>query len=193
MAKTRLFLAGDLPGGWLKSFRTAVPVLRGMTTRMSPAKTGNEHLTWVFLGELDERQVAAAEQTLSAAFASLRSEHGFSADSMDVTFDRWTAQVRGREGYLVRADLIPGEAHRFAVQQISNALAASGIPLPQRSWLAHVTLARRVRLKDGLGADAVRGLPQPLDGRTVSLERVTLYESAFTPNGMHYSERMSWK
>lgn len=193
MGKTRLFLAGDLPDSWLESFRTAVPALRGMASRMSPTKTGNEHLTWVFLGELDDAQVPDAEQTLSTAFAALRSDHGFRADNMDVSFDRWTAQDRGRDGYLVRADLIPGEAHRFAVEQVSSALRESGILLPARPWLAHMTLARRVRFSGGLGADTVATLPRPLEGSTVSLDRVTLYESAFTPEGMLYTERMSWK
>ena len=189
MTKTRLFLAGNLPESWLTSFRAAGPELRKITRKMSQTKVGNEHLTWAFLGELDAEQVALAEEALDRAFMMLKEDHGFRADLCTVAFSHWTAQARGkRDGYLVRADLEANALHRLAVSCVQGALREAGISLDARPWLPHMTLARRVDWKEGGPGD----LPLVGEGEPVSLVSLSLYESAFTTEGMRYTERLIW-
>ena len=183
----RLFLAGDLPDTWLAELRQAGQLLQAADPDARITKPGNEHLTWVFLGELEEAQVQAVLEAVDAVFRESTAQ-GRRPQALSFDFARWTAQQRRGGLALVRADLQVNSAHADAVKTLTEVITQTGVTLPRRSWLPHVTLARDVRWSERR-LQASRDLPRLGSGH---LESVTLYESLFTARGMVYEGLLSW-
>lgn len=184
----RLFLAATLPETWLRALRGAGRQVAGDAERFSLTKQGNEHLTWIFLGDLPHAEADRYRAVVRDYFG----RHPLSKETpLTFRFDRWVHRGRSaKQGYLIAAALEVSEPHRQYVEDLSKVLRRAGADLPERNWWPHVTLARRVHLPKPLAiAPYLEALPPIPPQEPLPIEQVVMFESKFTPQGVRYIAR----
>jgi 2'-5' RNA ligase len=150
--------------GWLEQVRQDV-------AELTVTPTENLHLTLAFLGKLDEAAVAAAGIAVRlAAAASGEFEVGWSEGGVFPSRSRPRVLWLGVDG---------GEPLLRAHRALAEALAGAGLPVEERTFRPHLTLARvrrgeisRQRYAEIVGRLAT--LPAVGPSRAVSM---ILYES----------------
>lgn len=139
------------------------------------------HLTLRFIGEVDGRDAAAADDALSLIEAPK-----FSLALKGV------GEFGGKTPHALWAGVRDKEPVAFLQRKIETALQRAGLPAEQRKFVPHVTLARlrgspRGRVVDFL-ADHALYASAPFD-----VEGFILYSSVLTPNGSLYRAEKAYR
>lgn len=168
----RTFVALDLP----EQFADEVAALaRTLARRVEGRFVRREtyHVTLAFLGETDEAQAARAMGALERACAGTgpvplqpRGLGSFGRGRDATLF----LDLDGRAGGACSADSLAA--------RLREELTCRGLAFDERTFRAHVTLARRARLAGDLAH-----LPFPLPGLATT---ATLYRSYLEPEGARY-------
>jgi 2'-5' RNA ligase len=129
----RLFIAINFNPDTKSRLLGLVEELRDKSERGSFSRLENLHLTWVFLGECDATQAAAAKRVLATVqftpFAlTIGSIGKFRRDDGDI----WWA------GAEVSHPLMQIQ------QELTDKLIAAGFDIERRKYTPHITLGRRV-------------------------------------------------
>ena len=150
--------------GWLKQTQRDF-------VELAVSPTENLHLTLAFLGNIDAPSVAGAEDAVRKVAAAVAPfEVGWRAGGVFPSRTRPRVLWLGVDG---------GEPLRAAHEALCAALTASGLPVEERSFRPHLTLARVRRgeishRRYGEILERLATLPEVAPSRAVSL---VLYES----------------
>ena len=130
------------------------------------------HLTLRFLGTASEDQARAVRDLLDQLPLPTAPDAGFRLTGMDA--------FPGREGLTVFAGLVPSPGLLALQSSLETGLQGLGFPVEPRSFVPHITLARKVRLRTPLqpGAQRLGKLQRP--------EALLLYESRLDQGGPSY-------
>jgi len=140
----RLFVAIELPvqlQSKLAAMRHEIPGARWV-----PA--AQLHLTLAFLGEVAQERL----DDLRAALAEVRQA------PFELSFDRLDCFPHQRNPRVIWIGFEPQPALVRLAEQITTAVTSCGIPLEERSFNAHITLAR---LKEPVAHEVARFLATP--------------------------------
>jgi 2'-5' RNA ligase len=162
--KARLFFA-LWPDEKLRCQLQEQPAPRG---RLVPPQ--NWHVTLLFLGAVEPR----AQRAMAAAADHVR------AASFELTLDLRGHWRRAGVTWL-SASRVPGALESLHAQ-LQGAAQAQGIPLEQRPFVPHLTLARKA-------AAEARQVIEPIDW---AVEEFCLVESATLPTGAQYRVLRRW-
>lgn len=140
-------------------------------------KRDTYHLTLAFIGEADERDVAAAADAIDAACVG--------CGRIPVR-----SSGLGKFGRAHDATLWLGIAHDPALmglaERVRENLAARGVPFDGKAFKPHLTLARRARIPKGPLPDLA--FPEPADAIAVTLFKSTLSHDGATYKPLHRVE-----
>ncbi len=169
----RTFIALDLPTGFRDDVAALARQLKGAVEgRFLPLDS--YHLTAAFLGEVDEREAAAAIDALEAA-AETAHPFALRADGL------------GKFGRARDATLWMGIASdptlMAFVYRLRDELAARDVPFEERIFKPHITLARRAAIPRS--ALPTLAFPQPDQARTVTFYRSILSNEGATYKPLH--------
>lgn len=139
------------------------------------------HLTLRFIGEVDGRDAAAADDALSLIEAPK-----FSLALKGV------GEFGGKTPHALWAGVRDKEPVAFLQRKIETALQRAGLPPEQRKFVPHVTLARlrgspRGRVMDFLTDHALYA------SAAFDVEAFILYSSVLTPNGSIYRAERAYR
>lgn len=139
------------------------------------------HLTLRFIGEVDGRDAAAADDALS-----LIEVPKFSLALKGV------GEFGGKTPHALWAGVRDKEPVAFLQRKIETALQRAGLPPEQRKFVPHVTLARlrgspRGRVMDFLTDHALYA------SAAFDVEAFILYSSVLTPNGSIYRAERAYR
>ena len=141
----RLFVAFELPAAVRHAAADRIATRRSRLPQARWTHADNLHLTLVFLGEVDDEQLAALAASLAAAFAAhlpltLRLEGAGTFPPPPVAGGRGKPARVAWVGIAVREGL----ERLLAVQQDADAAARSVLDLApeRRPWAPHLTVAR---------------------------------------------------
>lgn len=223
----RLFVAFTLPASVRAELRRRSARLIPLCQKLSRTREEHLHCTVEFLGEVDPARLPELVEALEGVIEGRRGALGRGPASGR----RLAAGPPGRgptvgarlascgffrqpDGILLWQGLEPSAAALALQHDVRHALQASGFRTERRPWLAHVTLARRVKVGGGGGggfgagasSDVEAGAraggseapgrgPQELlyalRGRPASFRfpSLALFESEFLPEGLRYTAR----
>jgi RNA 2',3'-cyclic 3'-phosphodiesterase len=173
----RLFVALALPDAvaqGLALLQAGVPGAKWQTREQL-------HLTLRFIGEVDGRDAAAADDALSLIEAPR-----FSLALKGV------GEFGGKTPHALWAGVRDKEPVAFLQRKIETALQRAGLPPEQRKYLPHVTLARLKgtpagRVMDFLTDHALYA------SEAFDVEAFILYSSVLTPNGSLYRAERAYR
>jgi 2'-5' RNA ligase len=126
------------------------------------------HVTLAFLGEVGEVEVGAAMAALDAL-----GEHA--AVPLDPD---GIGAFKGRGGKTLYLSLHRTPESQLLVDDLRSALEARGVAFERKSFIPHITLARRAHMTSNCGA-----LPFP---NPATATRVTLFKSTLSHDGATY-------
>jgi 2'-5' RNA ligase len=178
----RLFVAADLP----QDARDAVAgaqkrlasTLAGSAGTLRWVGAGQTHLTLVFLGDVEEARVPAVVDAIGQDVGA--APFDITLDSIGVFPPRGAPRVLWA-GVGAGAHAL-GDLHREVARRIS----ALGIPLEDRPFHPHLTLARWRTSRSSDRERALRSAPQGVLARA-RVEGATLYSSRLTASGPSYN------
>jgi len=174
----RLFVAIDIP----EDVRSAIA---GLVSKLRPAcrnarwvRLEGLHVTLKFIGETSLEGCDA----IQAALASIHSRAPFS-----ITFRGLGFFPDERRPHVLWAGVKGGTELAALAGEIEAALAALGVPLEEREFNAHLTLARMEspRILEAF-QDAVKKAGRLSFGRA-TVEEFHLYQSVLKPGGAEYT------
>jgi 2'-5' RNA ligase len=177
----RLFVAADLPDAVREAVaaeqKRIASSLRGGAGALKWTKPEHSHLTLVFLGDVADLRVPDVVEAVNRDVEL--APFDVTLESIGVFPPRgaprvlWIGIGRGADAL---ADL---------QRAIADRMAALGLPLEQRPFHAHLTLARwrESRLADR--ARAMRAAPREVVARA-RVDGATLYQSRLSPAGSTY-------
>lgn len=138
------------------------------------------HLTLAFFKNISEINAQKLAQTLHQKFASSPFEISLSLGSLGAFPDHRRPKVIWRE---VMDD---GDGLPRLKKKIDDVLKALGLPLEDRAFKPHLTLAR-------IREDSPTSIPESIfsmpltHSEKISIQTVTLFKSDLTSNGPHYT------
>lgn len=177
----RLFIALTFEPDVCAALAQARDKLRAQTAKGSFTKDGNFHLTLAFLGEVAEDDLSTVEDALDSVTSDPR---------FDLVFSH-VKQLRGGT-WVVCTNEDKRLAHLQA--EIVKLMTGIGIELESRPFLAHVTLARRVKLVQPDAGGQPGELQPLLDAPiTAHVTSYSLMESHLTGTGPIYEEICAWE
>lgn len=167
----RAFVALPLTGG----FRDDVIELqhelaRFVEGRWSPPE--NLHVTLAFLGDIDEAACRACMDTMDESTGALRRPVVLSAKGLGA--------FRVKKATTLFLELACDPGLTDLAEAVRASVRARGIPLDERRFRPHITLARRA----GVPAGTLGDLPFPL--ASCEGKAVTLFRSFLEPTGPRY-------
>ena len=186
---SRLFVGVFLPGEWRESLRLVCDAIRDAEPAWRDAKwvpEENLHVTLAFLGDVEERDVSALCDRLSAVAA----RHA----ALSLPLDAVQARPSLRRARMVWAAFgDPGGECASLAADVAVAGEIAGASADERPFKAHVTLCRSRRPQQlrQETLDAGRGSVRDTS-RSLSVPSITLCASTLTPCGAVYSAKASW-
>lgn len=176
--KARLFVAVEIPGGVREEIAAATDPLRRTAPQVRWVAAEAYHLTLAFVGWVEDPGVRALEDACAVAASG--------AEPFTVTLSGTAGTFGGGVLWAGLADCGPLEQLATALRA---ALAKREMAVEQRSFHAHVTLARPAR-----GVRLPRGLADAYTGprSTWPVERLVMMRSRLHPSGARYSVEGAW-
>jgi 2'-5' RNA ligase len=120
--------------------------------------TENLHLTLAFLGEVNPDRVSTIRKIMD--------EVNF--HTLHLTFDR-VGSFKRKDGDIWWAGLAQNYALSELQKDLIDELRKAGFPLEDRTFVPHITLARRVKLNKNVDKSALMEAPFSTTASTVSL------------------------
>lgn len=159
----RLFLALELPDRAAERFYESVERVRTAAAKGTFTRRENIHLTLSFLGEQPEERLSVIREAMDGcglapitlAVGPLERFHSRDGDTLVRTAEKASALVSLQS-------------------ELSKALRAGGFSLESRPYLPHLTVGRRVTLRQGSSLEELNREIPPLTAR---IGRMTLFHS----------------
>jgi RNA 2',3'-cyclic 3'-phosphodiesterase len=178
----RLFVAADVPDAAREALaaeqKRLASAIGGSAGSLRWVKPDHSHLTLVFLGDVADARVPAVVDTIG---------RGIDAPPFDVVFDGVDVFPPRGAPRVLWIGVAGGAAPLTALQQeLATRVTALGLPLEDRAFRPHLTLAR---WRDSRPADRQRALAHAHTG-TIARARVagaTLYQSRLSSSGPSYT------
>lgn len=132
--RMRLFIAAELPDSVKKEVYKSAAILGGSCLRCSPVPADSYHLTFAFLGELSDDSLPKIKNAMDACRCPISAGRigGFGCFSDTV----WRGVDLPDRVIKVQSELTEG-------------LRGMGLEIGEREFVPHLTIARRVELKEG--------------------------------------------
>jgi 2'-5' RNA ligase len=179
----RLFIAADIGDALAARALELIGELRKRAEHHAPGArvtwlaAGRLHITLTFIGEVDDARGAAIAAALTPPIPG---------EPFELTLEGTGAFPKSGPSRVLWAGVGRGRDELIAAQRhVSARLMPLGVPLEERPYSPHLTLAR-VREASGLRPAALfDGL---LDRRlgTTRIDAITLFQSKLSPNGPTY-------
>lgn len=141
----RLFIGLPFPHQARRDFLLAQRQLERNALKGNFTSVGNFHLTLAFLGELEERWLPAVFSAIELA----------AVPPLELTFDLLGA-FEGGVWYLAPRPCPPLMEGQ---ERLVEALTRNGLPLAPRPYVPHLTLGRKVLLREGYTPPKALGRP----------------------------------
>jgi 2'-5' RNA ligase len=178
----RLFVAADLPSAVRDALAAEQARIRAALGSSDPSlkwvKPEHTHLTLVFIGNVEDARVPAVVDAIAANIA---------LPAFDATFEGGGAFPPRGAPRVLWIGVGSGARDLVELQQvIASRIAALGLPIEDRAFHPHLTLAR---WRESRPADRSRALAVAARG-VVARARVdgaTLYQSRLSPSGPTYT------
>lgn len=174
-SSVRLFIAAQLPEELRTALGKAAVALRHSAHTIRLTGLHNLHLTLCFLGEVPPAKAAE----ISAWFRLLPAltEEERMAHIIDY------GEFPGRGGQTLWAGLSVTQSMMRLAHDLARGGRELGIPLDNRTFVPHVTLARDARLMRPL-SEISPALPRT---QPAALQPIMLFQSSLTKSGMLYT------
>ena len=169
----RLFIAIALPADIRAAFDRDNRKLRPFCSRGSFSREENLHLTLCFLGETAPERVSAVREAMDSV----------SSPPIPLTIGN-PGIFRSREGGTLWRAVDGGPALLGLQSDLSGALEASGFRQESRKYTPHLTVARRVVLREGVTVHSLAGGHTPL---SFTAREITLFLSEQKNGGRVYT------
>jgi RNA 2',3'-cyclic 3'-phosphodiesterase len=172
----RLFVAVDVPDALKEQIESSVVTpLRPSLVEAKWTRPEGRHLTFAFLGEVDESRVPEIIGALGAASA----KHA----RFDAAFDRIGGFPNDRRPRVLWVGIGKGGDEMIAMQSdVADALEPLGFAPDDRPFHPHLTLARFPRPKT-IGTLSATAIPTT----SFRVEEIVLFRSQLHPKGARYS------
>ena len=178
----RVFIAADLPGAVRESIaaeqrRIAASIGHGGSS-LRWVKPEHAHLTLVFIGDVEDARVPAVIDAIGGEI---------DLPAFDVVFQgAGVFPPRGAPRVLwIGVDA--GARELIALQQtLASRVMSLGLPLDDRAFHPHLTLARWRESRPSDRGRALDAAPRGVVGRA-RVEGATLYQSRLSPSGPTYT------
>ncbi|HSV13719.1 MAG TPA: RNA 2',3'-cyclic phosphodiesterase [Tepidisphaeraceae bacterium] len=175
----RLFLAIELPRVVREHLRGLQAIVAEYAPKAALVPTENLHLTIKFLGEVDDRRLAALEESLE----KLHRVGVIMLQAQDLECFPLRGPIR-IIGAAVGGDLTPLLALQKAVEQRCQYL---GFDTEARGFRPHITLARaKAGLPPAARATLTLAAQSSWPGPTFTIDHFTLMRSVLKPKGAEY-------
>ncbi len=164
----RLFIAIELPDDLksaLDSLGMDVPGARWVPPEQL-------HLTLAFLGEVEEKTAEEVSERLAL----------IDSPSFQFCFSGTGCFPNRRRPRVLWAGLVPSPGLMRLAGRVHGVVLACGIPLEERPFSPHITLAR-LRFPAAMEVEAFFSMPQKLKLPPFSVREFTLFQSRLTPSG----------
>lgn len=177
-SRARLFVAVEIPARVRGAVEAAARPLRRVLPDARWVDPSALHLTVAFVGEVSDEERRAVEGACAEAAATVGS------------FD---LALSGRAGNFGRGVLWAGVEHSHALGRLATAvrgaMVARGLPVEDRAYHAHVTLARARR-----GARIPPGAAEDYESPRLSwrVEHLALMRSRLGQGGPRYRVAREW-
>ncbi|OUR73308.1 2'-5' RNA ligase [Methylophaga sp. 41_12_T18] len=140
--------------------------------KLKKVKTDNLHVTLVFLGQVDDEQ----QKNITEAVSDIKSA------AIDLTFDQLTLWQQ-KCGILCLTSQYQPQSLLALVEQIRQRAIEHGVILDNRTYTAHITLARNLKQLPEVAT------PAEIDWHATSF---ALIHSVSTEHGVDYRVIKSW-
>jgi len=178
----RLFVAADLPEAVRQALAAEqariTSALAGSDSSLKWVKPEHAHLTLVFIGNVDDGRVPAVVEAIGASI---------DVPAFDATFEGAGAFPPRGAPRVLWIGIGTGARELVALQQVVAArIAALGLPIEDRAFHPHLTLAR---WRESRPADRSRALAVAPRGVVAAahIDGATLYQSRLSPSGPTYT------
>src|SRR5438067_4019640 len=178
----RLFVAADVPDAAREAIaaeqKRIASALRGSAGSLRWVKPNHSHLTLVFLGDVEDARVASVVDAVGRDVDAL---------PFDIAFEALGAFPPRGAPRILWIGIGAGAAALVDLQrELTRRVAALGIPLEDRPFHPHLTLAR---WRDSRPLDRQRALAQTPAGAIARacIRGATLYQSRLSPAGPSYT------
>ena len=131
------------------------------------------HLTLEFLGEVPGGRVAAIKSAMDA----------LDFEPFTLRLER-IGRFKRREGTIYWLGVEHSGALLDLQRKLHEGLLEKGFRLEERGFTPHITLGRKVSLRDGFSADALSPLVRDVEAR---ISKIDLMKSDFVPGGVKYT------
>ena len=159
----RLFIAIELPEGIKAELEKSAASVHGACERGTFTRRENFHLTLAFLGETDPSRIREI----------IRLMDDCPSRSIPITIGHM-GRFKRREGDVLWRQ-VEADKSLFQLQKtLAHGLRSLGLPLEDREFVPHLTLARRVVLKDGI---KLRDLSAQMPDLAYMAHNMTLMQS----------------
>ena len=182
-AVRRLFIAvepSDEARTWLAEYASELrAACDALGVRASFPKTGNLHVTIRFLGDTPESKVAGIVEALAPLRAT---------DRFQIAFSGLGCFPNEKKSRVVWAGIGEGSDRlKTLAEQVDRCLQEVGIAPEERTFSAHLTLARfRKRREKG---SRLMERVSPREGRSSLVQEVVLFQSDLESSGAIYTPR----
>jgi 2'-5' RNA ligase len=191
----RVFVSIDLEEDIRGKVARFLDGVRGFSPEARWARPESLHVTLKFIGEQSEEQVAAVKERLQ----------GIAAKPMDIRFQGYGFFPTAKAPRVFWIGIEAGPALSQLAATIDHALGELQIPIEDRSFSPHLTLARsgggsgspRWRKEDGPNATFAElqkrlAAMSALDFGTMAAREFSLYQSQLSPGGSKYTRLHSF-
>ncbi|NLK17938.1 MAG: RNA 2',3'-cyclic phosphodiesterase [Clostridiales bacterium] len=166
----RLFIAINFPDGVLDKISGIIEKARENSTSGRFVDRQNLHLTLEFLGKVEPGRLFAIKKIM---------------DGIEQPLFKMRLAGIGRfkrpEGDIYWIGVVDNPALFDLQRRLHEALEAEGFPLEQKKYTPHITIGRKVRLKEGFS------ICSELDGMAVHVKKVDLMRSELTKKRAIYT------
>jgi RNA 2',3'-cyclic 3'-phosphodiesterase len=177
----RLFIAADVPDAVreaLAALQARISAALGRSGTLKWVKPEHAHLTLVFLGNVDDARVPAVVETVAAAVDLPGFEVAF--EGVGVFPPRGAPRV-------LWVGVGRGDRELVELQRmLASRIAALGLPLEDRPFHPHLTLARWRESRSSDRDRAIAAAPRGVAARA-HVDGATLYQSRLSPAGPTYT------
>ncbi len=176
----RSFIALELTAPVQKALAELQGTLRPLLPEARWTQPEGTHLTLKFLGEVGQSQVAAIQAELD------KLAQGF--QPFEIALGSIGAFPRWRAPRVIWVGIRESEILRQLHRDIETAIAPLGFPTENRSFKAHLTLARLAGENWSAALqERVAGYREPAPGLTWLLNEIVLFKSELRPTGAVYT------
>ena len=134
----RLFIAIDFPGNIKKDLLSSADILREASIKGSFSVKENFHITLAFLGEVNKERLGELKRIMD----------GITLAEYPVTIEHF-GRKKGKDGDLYYRTVSVPERLKIMLEGLAERLKTAGFKLDEKPFNAHITVGRRVLLKEG--------------------------------------------